>query len=296
MRHTRLLLFVVPLALLMTFSACLHAQKPHQASAKESGQVLSLDFSNNGQRVSSRVGEQIEIRLATIGPRQYGDPEISSPAVRLLNIAQEWPPNPGGPGFIYVLEAAADGEAQVIVPVMNAEETPDAPDITFEVTIHVEPAGGRPPALQSMMKLDQVNTAPWQNAWTNLNNFVRQTFTPSRLRLTGVEVELVVANPGPDSAEISMMVLNQAGDSVAQISKVVSAAECGHVLFVFPRGGLRVAPAQVYSIALSGGDGLFGWKYVLGGYGQGAAWFNSKPLLKDARSTFLFRTFGTSWE
>jgi hypothetical protein len=38
---------------------------------------------------------------------------------------------------------------------------------------------------------------------------------------------------------------------------------------------------------------LFGWKYVVGGYENGAATFNGKPLLKQARSTFLFRTFGT---
>jgi hypothetical protein len=65
-----------------------------------------------------------------------------------------------------------------------------------------------------------------------------------------------------------------------------------HVLFVFPTGGLRVSPGQLYSIELSGGAGLFGWKYVVGGYANGAASFNGKPLLRDARSTFLFRTFG----
>lgn len=270
------------------------APKLYASSPSGKQKVVSLDFANNGQSVKAWLGQQIEISLGTVGPRQYGTPEISSSAVRLLNTALDWPPNPGGPRFVYVLEAAAEGEARVIVPVMNAEDAPEAPDITFEVTIHVGPAGRRPPGLQSTMKPDQVNTAPWQNAWTNLNNFVRQTFTPSRRRLTGVEVELVVANPGPDSAEISMMVLNQAGESVAQISKIVSAAECGHVLFVFPRGGLRVAPGQVYSIALSGGDNRFGWKYVLGGYGRGAAFFNDRPLLKDAHSTFLFRTYGGS--
>jgi hypothetical protein len=42
---------------------------------------------------------------------------------------------------------------------------------------------------------------------------------------------------------------------------------------------------------LSGGT-TFGWKYVVGGYEKGDATFNGKPLLADARSTFLFRTFG----
>ena len=293
MRQLRTAVFLVPLALLLTAGENVQAKQPYPLSTSARQQVLALDFANNGQHVSARVGQQIEISLRTIGPRQYGTPEISSPAIRLLNTAQDWPANPGGPGFIYVLEAAAEGEARVIVPAMNGGP-PYTNDITFTVTIRVRPAGGRAPALQSMMKPDQANTAPWQNAWTNLNNFVRQTFIPSQRRLTGVEVELVVANPGRDSAEISMMVMNDEGVGLALISKTVSVTDCGHVLFVFPRGGLRVAPGQVYSIALSGGDNLFGWKYVLGGYGRGVAFFNDKPLLKGAHSTFLFRTYGRS--
>jgi hypothetical protein len=35
------------------------------------------------------------------------------------------------------------------------------------------------PAPLPAMKLDQANTATWQNAWTNLLNDVRQSFTPS---------------------------------------------------------------------------------------------------------------------
>jgi len=271
-----------------------HAKGLRPASRAGREQVLDLNFANNGQHVSARVGQQIEISLGTVGPRQYGTPQISSSAVRFLNTAQNWPPNPGGPSFVYVLEAAAEGEARVIVPVMNADEMPYTTDITFEVTIHVAPASGRSPALPSMLKPDQANTAPWQNAWTNLNNYARQSFRPRLPRLTGVEVGLVVANPGPDSAEISMMVMNEEGLGVARVSKRVSVTDCGHVLFVLPRGGLRVARGQVYSIALSGGDNLFGWKYVVGGYGRGSAFFNNKPLVKEARSTFLFRTYGRS--
>jgi hypothetical protein len=44
---------------------------------------------------------------------------------------------------------------------------------------------------------------------------------------------------------------------------------------------------------LSGGT-TFGWEYVLGGYEKGAPTFNGRPPLPNARSTFLFRTFGTN--
>ncbi|HKW26550.1 MAG TPA: hypothetical protein VJN48_12245 [Terriglobales bacterium] len=249
---------------------------------------MSLSFANNGQHVSARVGQQIEISLGTVGPRQYGTPEISSPALQLVSTAQG-PRNPGGLWFVYIFQAVAEGEARVTVPVINAEQPPYTNDITFSITVGVGPGMHR-----VSLTPDQANTAPWQNAWTNLNNFVRQTFTPSRPRLTGVEVELVVANPGPGSAEVSMMVLNEAGVWVAGVFKTVTAADCGHVVFLLPHGGLPVKPGQVYSIALSGGDNLFGWKYVVGGYSRGSAFLNDKPLLKGARSTFLFRTFGAN--
>jgi len=143
------------------------------------------------------------------------------------------------------------------------------------------------------MTPDQANTAPWKNAWTNLLNDVRQTFTPSLPRLTGVEVELVVGNPGPSDGEVTMRVMNAEGKVLAVVTQIVPVDDCDHVLFILPDGGVRVSPGQVYSIALSGGR-VFGWKYVVGGYAKGAAAFNGKPLLPGARSTFLFRTFGAN--
>ena len=36
----------------------------------------------------------------------------------------------------------------------------------------------------------------------------------------------------------------------------------------------------------------FRWKYVVGGYKNGAATFNGKPLVAGTKTSFLFRTFG----
>jgi hypothetical protein len=96
--------------------------------------------------------------------------------------------------------------------------------------------------------------------WRNLLNEVRQTFRPSMPRLTGVQVELVVANPGPSDDELTMTMENPEGETLALLSKTVPVGDCD-VLFVFPNGGLdlEVTPGQVYSIQLSGGS-LFGWK------------------------------------
>ena len=141
------------------------------------------------------------------------------------------------------------------------------------------------------MAPDQGNTTPWKNAWTNLVNDVRQTFTPSLPILTAVEVELVLVNPGPSDDQVTLYVRNAPGDALEVIANVVPVTDCSHVHFAFPNGGLGVTPGQVYSIGLSGGS-AFGWKYVVGGYANRAAWFNGKPLLLETRSTFLFQTYG----
>jgi len=284
--------FLVALAFLLTFCRNADAQEAHTSSTSIEPQVLSLNFTNHGQRLDSTVGQQIEITLGTVGPKQYGAPQVSSSAIRLESV-EAGPQNPGGSTFVYIFEATAEGEAQVKIPIIYSENPDWAKRLTFAVTIHVESPPGTPPAPHASMTTDQANTAPWKNAWTNLLNDVRQTFTPSLPRLTGVEVELVVANPGPSDDELTMYLGNAEGEVLAVVSKTVPVADCRHVLFVFPNGGFQVLPGQVYSIRLSGSS-VFGWKYVVGGYANGAAFFNGGPLLPNTRSTFLFRTFGAN--
>jgi hypothetical protein len=141
------------------------------------------------------------------------------------------------------------------------------------------------------MRTDQVNGAHWEKGWTNLMNDVEQSFTPSMPRLLGVEVELVVGNPGPPEDELTLTVLDAKAHTLAVLTEPVETSGCDHTMFIFPKGGVDVMPGETYWLRLKGGT-LFGWKYVVGGYEKGAATFNGKPLLKQARSTFLFRTFG----
>jgi len=139
---------------------------------------------------------------------------------------------------------------------------------------------------------DQVNTAGWDKAWTNLVNEVEQTFTPSLDRLTAVEVDLVVGNDGVEEDDLTLTVMDTAGNAIAAVTERVPVSDTDRVLFVMPKDGIVVTPGQTYRMKLSGGT-TFGWKYVVGGYEKGAATFNGKRLLPDARSTFLFSTFGT---
>jgi|SRR5882724_4239648 len=283
---------LVGLAFLWTSFGNAGAQEAGQSSTIAEQQVLSLNYTNNGQHFAAALGQQIEI---TLGAKGACEPQVSSPAIRLESVALDWPPSPGISTYFYIFDAAAQGEAQVKVPITDCSN-PDLPGgATFTVTIRVGQAAGEPSAPYASRTTDQANPALWKNAWVNLEgNFLRQAFTPSLPRLTGVEVELVVGNPGPASAEVTMRLLNPKGEVLSVVSKTVAVGDCGHVLFVLPKGGWPVSPGQAYSIEVSCGRGVFGWKYVVGGYKNGAASFNGKPLVRDARCTFLFRTFGSS--
>jgi hypothetical protein len=147
------------------------------------------------------------------------------------------------------------------------------------------------PAEVADLQPDQVNTDGWNKAWTNLLNDAEQSFTPALPILRAVEVELVVGNPGASEDELTLTLLDVNGRSLAVVGQDVPTAESDHVIFIFPNDGVKLSPGESYRLKLSGGA-TFGWKYVVGGYENGEATFNGKPLLRDARSTFLFRTFG----
>ena len=141
------------------------------------------------------------------------------------------------------------------------------------------------------MKVDRVNTAGWDKAWTNLVNDTEQSFKPSLPKLLAVEVNLIVGNPGEPEDELTLTVLDSTGQAIAVVTQTVQASDCDHTMFVISKDGLDVQPGHTYRLKLTGGM-LFGWKYVVGGYKDGAATVNGRPLLRQARSTFLFKTFG----
>ena len=141
------------------------------------------------------------------------------------------------------------------------------------------------------MQPDQVNTEGWDEAWTNLLNIAEQSFTPSLPKLLGAEVELVVGNPGESEDELTLTIVDANDNELAAVTEKGQTANSGRVMFLMPTNGVELSPGQTYRLRLTGGA-TFGWKYVVGGYKNGEATFNGKPLLAQARSTFLFRTFG----
>lgn len=155
------------------------------------------------------------------------------------------------------------------------------------------PAGGNTsqPTAKLAMQADQVNIAGWDKAWTNLINDVEQSFRPELAKLRAVEVELVVGNPGPPDDELTLTIFDAQGHQLAVVAQTVSTDNPDSITFNMPADGMALDPGQLYRMRLSGGP-TFGWKYIVGGYPHGEATFNGKPLLAQARATFLFRTFG----
>jgi hypothetical protein len=87
---------LVALALLMAFGGNSAGQKvgtPSGATQEE----LHLNRANDGQHVSAKVGQRTVVTLQTIGGGHYGDPQISSRAVRFESATYPREQNPGGP-------------------------------------------------------------------------------------------------------------------------------------------------------------------------------------------------------
>jgi hypothetical protein len=181
MTTSRLACFLATMNFLWIACRCADVQKGGVSSMSSNQQLLSLNFTNNGQQVAAAVGQRIEITLGTVGPRQYGDPQISSSVIRLDSVALATPVNPGGPTFIYMFEAAAEGEAQVKIPIINSQDQDLTKRLTFMVRIRVGSAKSSP-APNAFTTPDQTNTAPWKSASINVHNSLSQTFTPSEVK------------------------------------------------------------------------------------------------------------------
>lgn len=276
--------FVLPFVLAGLFLVHNRASAQTTAAhAKSAPYLLSLTRADNGKRVHATVGQTIQIDLQTFQGAGYGAPQISPANIQFDNYVLPGLLHPGGPQPIYMFEALAPGVAQIQIPTSNPANQP------FVVTIEVRPRHGR---YAQFLHPDQMNDSDEVTAWTNLVNDARQTFVPTLPKLTRVEVRLTLANPGPEEGSLSLNVFDPQGTSLVIADKTVPASAPGWVSFVFANGGLDVTPGRPYSIRISGGT-LFGWSYVVSGYANGEALFNHKPLLPQARSTFLFRTYGT---
>jgi hypothetical protein len=128
-----LIMTSILLAFLLLTPFCKNSAPQRAPTSQSTPQKeLHLNRSNDGQRVSVKVGQPIVITLQTIGGGNYGAPHVSSRAVRFESV--DYPPareqNPGGPKQVYRFTAVAVGETQIRIPHTDAN-----PTVTFTIRV-----------------------------------------------------------------------------------------------------------------------------------------------------------------
>ena len=106
-RLCRFFLGVFTLALFLFVCSC--------ATHKEI-QSLSLSGADSGSTIQAVIGQDIDIKLQTIGPGQYETPAISSSSVQFLSSEFVLPAIPAGPTQLYRFRAVRCGRATIVIP------------------------------------------------------------------------------------------------------------------------------------------------------------------------------------
>jgi len=76
------------------------------------GGTSVLQSDQNGQTIAVRVGQEVDIKLGTVGPGQYDSlPELSSGAVRFIDASFVGPAVPAGPRQLFRFAAQRAGVA-----------------------------------------------------------------------------------------------------------------------------------------------------------------------------------------
>ena len=99
-------------------------------TASSDGQ-LELSVEDSGKQATVSVGQEVDLVLQTVGPGEYGDPVLSSNALRFVDMTIQPPFNPGGPRQRFRFTAVSPGTESLHIP--HSEPTRD-----FDLVIVVE--------------------------------------------------------------------------------------------------------------------------------------------------------------
>jgi hypothetical protein len=108
MNHASVGLFASVAVILMT--GCMSGSA---TPAPTSQTNLQLSTTDSGKQVTVSVGQEADVLLHTIGPGQYGDPIISSDAMRFLDVTFPGPYTPGGPNQLFRFTAVSPGTTEI---------------------------------------------------------------------------------------------------------------------------------------------------------------------------------------
>jgi hypothetical protein len=98
------------------------------------GGPKTFTMTDSGGSVSAKLGDELDVKLSSIGPSSYGDPVVSSSSVQYLNVSVVPPYGPGGPTQLFTFKAAAVGQATITIPKVN-DPTGTLPAFTLTVNV-----------------------------------------------------------------------------------------------------------------------------------------------------------------
>ena len=94
-----------------------------------------VNNAHNGRSVEVVSGQELQILLQTIGPGQYGEPSISTGAVRFVGMSLPEAQNPGGPRQLYTFSAVRVGFATITIVHVGDVSGQTSPTFTLLVTV-----------------------------------------------------------------------------------------------------------------------------------------------------------------
>ncbi len=140
---------------------------------------------------------------------------------------------------------------------------------------------------RNQIEIDQSNLLESGWGWTAMSWDMVQTFKPSTPVLTGVDIDIVTANPQLGDDIITVEIVHN-GQVLARSSQNVSVGFDGLLHFDFPE--LPVIVGDTYAISLPGSKDTFGWKYSGGDtYPGGMRFLGGTPMVNH---DWLFQTYG----
>jgi len=103
---------------LATAACASSADDPGKKNEDTGSQLADVELGNSddGTTVAVTQGETIRLVLQTIGPGDYMDPDVSSPAVEFVSSGLEELQNPGGPRRTYHFLAREAGTSRIQIP------------------------------------------------------------------------------------------------------------------------------------------------------------------------------------
>lgn len=90
---------------------------------------------DSGKVVSAMLGDELDVKLSSIGPSSYGEPVLSSDSVQYLNVSVVGPYTPGGSTQLFKLKAVAQGQCTVTIPKVN-DPTGTLSAFTLTMNVH----------------------------------------------------------------------------------------------------------------------------------------------------------------